>query len=119
MSKRCTHSPECKAKVATEAISGRKTLQEIAADNTMAPLYAAHLRVRPIQVSHWKRQRGARHPDLRKHCNTKRRNNQAGCNDKANSRSSCDPVVEEWVSSNQQFLVKPWRIPSEENAPGL
>ena len=105
--------------VATEAISGRKSLQEIAADNAMAPLHAAHLRVRPIYVSHWKRQRGPRHPDLRRHCNTKRGNDQAGCNDKANSRSSCDPVVGEWLSSIQQYLAKPWRIPSEENAPGL
>jgi transposase-like protein len=32
MSKRRTHSPEFKAKVAIAAISGRKTLQEIAAD---------------------------------------------------------------------------------------
>ena len=31
MSKRRTHSPELKAKVAMEAISGRKTIQEIAA----------------------------------------------------------------------------------------
>jgi hypothetical protein len=30
MSKRCTHSPEFKARVAIEAISGRKTIQEIA-----------------------------------------------------------------------------------------
>jgi transposase-like protein len=33
MSKRRTHSPEFKAKVAMEAISGRKTIQEIAADH--------------------------------------------------------------------------------------
>ncbi len=46
MSKRRTHSPEYKAKVAMEAISGRKTLQEIAAD------HALH----PIQVSQWKKQ---------------------------------------------------------------
>ena len=30
MSKRRTHSPEFKARVAMEAISGRKTIQEIA-----------------------------------------------------------------------------------------
>jgi hypothetical protein len=32
MSKRRAHSPEFKARVAMEAISGRKTIQEIAAD---------------------------------------------------------------------------------------
>ena len=46
MSKRCTHSPEFKARVAMEAISGRKTIQEIAADHA----------IHPIQVSQWKRQ---------------------------------------------------------------
>ena len=46
MSKRRTHSPEFKARVAMEAISGRKTLQEIAADHA----------VHPIQVSPWKKQ---------------------------------------------------------------
>ncbi len=37
MSKRLTHSPEYKAKGPMEAICGRKTLQEIAADN---PIYS-------------------------------------------------------------------------------
>jgi len=46
MSKRRTHSPEFKARIAMEAISGRKTIQEIAADHA----------VHPIQVSQWKRQ---------------------------------------------------------------
>ena len=46
MSKRRTHRPEFKARVAMEAISGRKTIQEIAADNA----------IHPIQVSQWKRQ---------------------------------------------------------------
>ena len=46
MSKRCTHSPEFKARVAMEAISGRETIQEIAADHA----------IHPIQVSQWKRQ---------------------------------------------------------------
>ena len=46
MSKRRIHSPVFKARVAMEAISGRKTIQEIAAD------YAIH----PIQVSQWKLQ---------------------------------------------------------------
>ncbi|MCP9800737.1 transposase [Synechococcus sp. RedBA-s] len=46
MSKRRTHSPEFKAKVAMEAISGRRTLQEIAADHA----------VHPIQVSQWTKQ---------------------------------------------------------------
>jgi transposase-like protein len=46
MSKRRTHSPEFKARVAMEAISGRKTIQEIAADQA----------IHPIQVSQWKRQ---------------------------------------------------------------
>ena len=40
-----THSPEFKSRVAIEAISGRKTLQEIAADHA----------VHPIQVSQWKK----------------------------------------------------------------
>lgn len=46
MSKRRTHSPEFKARVAMEAISGRKTIQEIAADHG----------IHPIQVSQWKKQ---------------------------------------------------------------
>ena len=46
MSKRRTHSPEFKARVAMETISGRKTLQEIAADHS----------IHPIQVSQWKKQ---------------------------------------------------------------
>ena len=39
-----------------EAISGRKPILEIAADHALDQLYAAHLQVRPIQVSQWKRQ---------------------------------------------------------------
>ncbi len=35
INKRRTHSPEFEAKVAMEAISGRKTLQEIAADHAV------------------------------------------------------------------------------------
>jgi transposase-like protein len=46
MSKRRTHSTEFKARVAMEVISGRKTMQEIAADHA----------IHPIQVSQWKRQ---------------------------------------------------------------
>lgn len=46
MSKRRTHSPEFKARVAMEAISGRKTIQEIAADHA----------IHPILVSQWKKQ---------------------------------------------------------------
>ena len=46
MSKRRTHSPEFKARVGMEAISGRNTIQEIAADHA----------IHPIQVSQWKRQ---------------------------------------------------------------
>ncbi len=45
-SKRRTHSPEFKAEVAQEAISGRKTNQEIATDQA----------IHPIQVSQWKPQ---------------------------------------------------------------
>ena len=56
MCKRRTHSPEFKAKVAMEAISGRKAIQEIAADHGINLLYEAHLTVRPIQVSQWKKQ---------------------------------------------------------------
>ena len=44
MSKRCTHSPEFKARVAMEAISGRTSNHEIADDHA----------VHPIQVSQWK-----------------------------------------------------------------
>ncbi|MEB3201469.1 MAG: transposase [Synechococcus sp.] len=46
MSKRRSLSPEFKARVAMEAISGRTTIQEIAADHSI------HL----IQASQWKRQ---------------------------------------------------------------
>ena len=46
MNKRRTHSPEFKAKVAMEAISGRRTIQEIASEHS----------IHPIQVSQWKRQ---------------------------------------------------------------
>jgi transposase-like protein len=46
MSKRRAHSPEFKARIAMEAISGRKTIQEIAANHA----------IHPIQVSQWKRQ---------------------------------------------------------------
>ena len=46
MSNHRTHSPEFKAKAAMEAISGRKTIQEIAADHA----------IHPIQASRWKRQ---------------------------------------------------------------
>ena len=46
MSKRRTHSPEFEAKVAMEAISGRKTIQEIAADHA----------IHSNQVSRWTRQ---------------------------------------------------------------
>jgi len=46
LSKRRTHSPEFKARVAIEAISGRKSLQEITADHS----------IYPIQVSQWKKQ---------------------------------------------------------------
>ena len=50
MSKRRTHSPEFKAKVAMEAISGRKTLKEIA---------AAH-GVHPLHMEQWKNKTGVR-----------------------------------------------------------
>ena len=46
MSKRRTHRPQCKARVAMGANSGRKTIREIAADHA----------IHPIQVSQWKRQ---------------------------------------------------------------
>jgi putative transposase len=46
MSKRCTHSPEFKARVAMKAISGRIIIQEIAADHSILP----------IQLSQWKLQ---------------------------------------------------------------
>jgi hypothetical protein len=47
LSKRRTHSPEFKARVAMEAISDRKTIQEIAADHAIGMRDAAHLSVRP------------------------------------------------------------------------
>ena len=56
MSKGRTHSPEFKARVAMEAISGRKTIEVSAADHAESWSKAAHLSVRPIQVSQWKRQ---------------------------------------------------------------
>jgi len=46
LNKRRNHSPEFKAKVALEGISGRKTIQGIASDPSF----------HPIQVSQWKRQ---------------------------------------------------------------
>ena len=46
MSKRPTHSPEFKARVAMEANSGRKAIQEIATDHAVSP----------NQVSQWMRQ---------------------------------------------------------------
>jgi putative transposase len=46
LSKRRTPTPEFNAKVAVETITGRKTIQELAADHV----------IRPIQVSEWKRQ---------------------------------------------------------------
>ena len=46
MSKRRTHSPEFKARVTMEAISGRQTIEEIAADHA----------IHPIQVSQSKQQ---------------------------------------------------------------
>jgi transposase-like protein len=51
--KRRTHSPEFKARVAMEAISGRKTSQEIAADHAIHPIQeiAADHAIHPIQVS--------------------------------------------------------------------
>jgi len=45
MSKRRTHSPEFKARAAMEVVSGRKSIQEIAADHA----------IHPIQVSQWKK----------------------------------------------------------------
>jgi len=42
--------------VAMEAISGGETIHEIAANHAMDALYAAHITVRRIQVSQWKRQ---------------------------------------------------------------
>jgi hypothetical protein len=45
MSKRRTHSPDLKARVSMEAISGRMTIQEIAADQA----------IHSIQVSQSKR----------------------------------------------------------------
>jgi transposase-like protein len=38
MSKRRTHSLEFKARVAMEAINGRKTIQQIAADHAIYPI---------------------------------------------------------------------------------
>jgi len=43
MSNSRTHSPESKARVAMEPISGRNTIQDIAADHV----------IHPIQVSQW------------------------------------------------------------------
>ena len=46
MGKRRAHSPEFKARVAMDAISGRKTLLKINADHS----------IHPIQISQWKKQ---------------------------------------------------------------
>ena len=46
MSKRRTHRPEFKSRVANATISGRKTIQEIVADHI----------IHPIQVNQWKKQ---------------------------------------------------------------
>ena len=46
MSKRRTHRPEFKSRVANETISGRKTIQEIVTDHI----------IHPIQVNQWKKQ---------------------------------------------------------------
>ncbi len=46
MSRRRTHRPEFKARVAMKAISGRKTIQEIPDGHA----------IHPIQVNQWKRQ---------------------------------------------------------------
>jgi transposase-like protein len=46
IAQRCTYSPEYKVRVAMEAISGRKMIQEIVADHS----------IHPIQLSQWKRQ---------------------------------------------------------------
>jgi hypothetical protein len=47
LSKLRTYSPEFKAKIVMEAISGRKTIQEIAADYAIGLCNAVHLSVRP------------------------------------------------------------------------
>jgi len=47
LSKRLTHSPEFKATVPMEEISGRKTIKEIAAYHAMVLRNAAQLTMRP------------------------------------------------------------------------
>jgi len=47
LSKRRTHSPEFRARVAMEAIRGRKTVQGIAGDHARNRLKTAHLALRP------------------------------------------------------------------------
>jgi putative transposase len=42
LNKRRIHRPEFKAKVAMEAISGRKTIQEIASDHSIHPIPSHH-----------------------------------------------------------------------------
>jgi putative transposase len=54
MAKRRVHTPEFKAKVALEALSGNKTLAEVAAIH----------RLHPVQVCQWKQQVTKRLPDL-------------------------------------------------------
>jgi putative transposase len=51
MSKRRTYSPEFKARVAMEAISGRKTIQEIAADHAVHPIARCQLRSRVASIT--------------------------------------------------------------------
>ena len=56
MSKRRIHSSECKARVAMEAISGRKMIQEFPADLAMEIPFATQLPLLLIQLSYWQRQ---------------------------------------------------------------
>ena len=53
-SKRRTHSPEFKARVALEALKGIKTLSEIAQANE----------IHPVQVGAWKKELQGRLPEL-------------------------------------------------------
>jgi putative transposase len=48
LSKCRTHSPEFKARVAMEAISGRKTIQEIAADHAVHPIPPVSGKMSPL-----------------------------------------------------------------------
>jgi transposase-like protein len=98
MSKQRTHTPEFKARVAMEAISGRKTSQEIAADHA----------IHPIQVSQWKRQL----LDVASELCTKGSKSKDKEKVQANEAELCQQIGRlqmelEWLKKKTQLLCRP------------